>query len=125
MALLAASTRARLANWAREEILTDTCDILRETRVRVPSGGYIITYPKHNTDPVPCAVIGGGNPQEQLIAGQEVGAIPEHILLPLGTDILGSDRIKVGSITYHVIDSGNATYDIVQKVLVRQSSLTG
>ncbi len=124
MALIAASTRTRLANWATENILTDTCDILRETRVRVPSGGSIITYPVKYTG-VPCAVIGGGNPQEQLIAGQEVGAIPENILLPLGQDILGSDRIKVGSITYHVIDTGNATYDVVQKVLVRQSSLTG
>ena len=124
MALIAASTRAWLANWATEEILTDTCDILRETRVRVPSGGSTITYPVKYSG-VPCAVIGGGNPQEQLIAGQEVGAIPEHILLPLGQDILGSDRIKVGSITYHVIDTGNATYDVVQKVLVRQSSLTG
>ncbi len=123
-ALIAASTRARLANWAREEILTDTCDILRETRVRVPSGGSTITYPVKYSG-IPCAVIGGGNPQEQPIAGQEVGAIPANILLPLGQDILGSDRIKVGNITYHVIDTGNATYDVVQKVLVRQSSLTG
>lgn len=125
MALMAASTIARLADWMIEDVLTDTCDILRETRVRVPSGGSTITYPVQHTG-VPCAVVGGANPQEQFIAGQEVGFILQFILLPKGTDVLGSDRIKVnGAVTYHVIDIDDATYEIVRKVLVRRSSLVG
>ena len=127
MALLATPTINRLASWMQEDVLTDTCDILRETRVRVPSGGYTITYPKHNIDPVPCAVLNTGVPAEMLTAGQEVGFVPKIILLPKGTDILGSDRIKVnGTITYHVIDLyAPETYEVVRKVLARRGSLVG
>ena len=99
------------------------CDILRETRVQKPSGGYDITYPPVHTA-VPCAVMNAGSPQEQLVSGQEVGFIPKIILLPKGTDVLGSDRIKVGTITYHVIDLfAPESYEVVRRVLARRTSL--
>lgn len=125
MALMAAQTIARLADWMTEEVLTDTCSILRETRVRGPSGGSTTTYPVQYTD-VPCAVLNSGNPQEMLTAGQEVGYVPKLILLPKGQDILGSDRIQVGSVVYHVIDLyAPETYEVVRKVLARRGSLAG
>ncbi len=126
MPVLSDTALNRLAGWITEKVLKDTCDILRETRVQKPSGGFDITYPKHNTDPIPCAVMNGGAPREQLIAEQEVGFIPKIILLPKGTDVLGSDRIKVGSITYHVIDLYEPTsYEVVRRVLTRRASMTG
>lgn len=118
------ATIARVGNWIIVNILKDTCDILRLTRVSVPSGGFTETYPvKYNG--VPCAVIDAGNPQEALTAGQEVGFIPKIILLPKGQDILGSDRIRVnGATVYHVIDLfAPETYEIIRRVEVRRASL--
>jgi len=120
------ATLTRIANWFTLKMLTDTCDILRLNRVQVPSGGYTETYPKHNTDPVPCLVTSAGVPQELLTAGQEVGFVPKIIVLPAGTDVLGSDRIKVGVLTYHVIDLFEpSTDEVVRRVLARRSSLAG
>lgn len=126
MPVLSDAALTRLAGWITVKVLKDTCDILRKTTVQKPSGGFDITYPKHNTDPIPCAVMNGGSPQERLIGEQEVGFIPKIILLPKGTDILGSDRIKVGSITYHVIDLFEPTsYEVVRRVLTRRASIPG
>jgi len=108
------------------ESLTDTADILRETRVRVPSGGFTVTYVKHNSDPIPCLRALTGVPQELLIAGQEVGFMPEIIVFPAGIDIIGSDRIVIAGVTYHVIDPyGPFTSELARRVLVRQASLVG
>jgi hypothetical protein len=124
MPVLSDAAINRLASWATKQVLKETCDILRETRVPTASGGFTITYPKHNSDPIPCAVTNAGSPQEQLLSGQEVGFIPKIILLPKGTDVLGSDRIKVGTITYHVIDLFEPTsYEVCRRVLVRRTSL--
>lgn len=126
MPVLSDAAINRLAGWITEKVLSDVCDILRETRVQTPSGGFTTTYLKHNIDPVPCAVMNGGSPQERLLSGQEVGFIPKTILLPKGTDILGSDRIKVGTITYHVIDLYEPTsYEVVRRVLARRASMSG
>src|SRR5213080_4526367 len=103
MPVLSDAAINRLAGWITVKVLKDVCDILRPTRVQTASGGFTITYPPVHTA-VPCAVMNGGNPREQLLSGQEVGFIPKIILLPKGQDVLGTDRIKVGSITYHVID---------------------
>lgn len=125
MPVISQAAIGRLADWVIKQVLIETCDILRETRVQKPSGGFTITYPPVHTA-VPCAVMNGGNPnpQEQLLSGQEVGFIPKIILLPKGTDILGSDRIKVGTITYHVIDLFEPTsYEVCRRVLARRTSL--
>jgi hypothetical protein len=106
--------------------LTDEADILRETRTPRPSGGYDLTYPKHNSDPIPCLRAPTGVPQELLIAGQEVGFMPEIIVFAAGTDIIGSDRIVVAGVTYHVIDPfGPFSNEIERRVLVRRGSLVG
>ncbi len=126
MPVLSDAAINRLAGWITDKVLNDVCDILRETRVPTSSGGFTITYPKHNTDPIPCAVMNSGVPREQLLSGQEVGFIPKIILLPKGTDVLGSDRIKVGTITYHVIDLlAPESYEVCRRVLVRRASMTG
>ncbi len=123
MPIVSDSAINRLADWVTKQVLKETCDILRETRVQKPSGGYDITYPPVQRG-VPCAVMNGGSPQEQLLSGQEVGFIPKIILLPKGQDVLGSDRIKVGTITYHVIDLFDPTsYEVVRRVLARRTSL--
>jgi len=123
MPIISDSAINRLADWVTKQVLKETCDILRPTRVQKPSGGYDITYPPVHTA-VPCAVMNGGSPQEQLLSGQEVGFIPKIILLPKGQDVLGSDRIKVGTITYHVIDLFDPTsYEVVRRVLARRTSL--
>ncbi len=125
MPVLSDAAINRLAGWITAKVLKDVCDILRETRTPTTSGGFTITYPTAHTA-VPCAVMNGGNPQEQLLSGQEVGFIPKIILLPKGTDVLGSDRIKVGTITYHVIDLYvPESYEVVRKVLVRRASMSG
>ncbi len=126
MPILSDAAINRLAGWITVKVLKDVCDILRETRVPTPSGGFTITYPKHNSDPIPCAVMNGGNPREELLSGQEVGFIPKIILLPKGQDVLGTDHIKVGAITYHVIDLFEPTsYEVVRRVLARRASMTG
>lgn len=125
MPVLSDAAITRLAGWITSEVLSDVCDILRETRVPTASGGSTITYPAIHTG-VPCAVMNSGKPQEQLLSGQEVGFIPKIILLPKGTDVLGSDRIKVGAITYHVIDLFEPTsYEVVRRVLARRASMSG
>jgi hypothetical protein len=123
MPVISQAAIGRLADWVIKQVLIETCDILRETRVPRPSGGFDITYPPKYSA-VPCAVMNAGSPQEQLVSGQEVGFIPKIILLPKGTDVLGSDRIKVGTITYHVIDLFEPTsYEVCRRVLVRRTSL--
>lgn len=133
MALLSDDTLARLADLAQTLVLVDTCDILRETRsAQSSSGGYSTTYPPVNPAPLPCAVVASGQPSELVLAAQEVGFVPVTILLPLETDILGSDRIRVtarttGQVTtYHVIDfPAAASFDVVKRVTARQASLVG
>ncbi len=89
MPIVSDSAINRLADWVTKQVLKETCDILRETRVQ-----------------------------------KEVGFIPKIILLPKGQDVLGSDRIKVGTITYHVIDLFDPTsYEVVRRVLARRTSL--
>lgn len=123
MPVISQAAIGRLADWVIKQVLIETCDILRETRVQTASGGFTITYPPVQRG-VPCAVMNAGSPQEQLVSGQEVGFIPKIILLPKGQDVLGSDRIKVGTITYHVIDLFEPTsYEVVRRVLARRTSL--
>ncbi len=125
MPVISDTAITRIANWATTKVLKDSCDILRETRVPTSSGGFTITYPTAHAA-VPCVVLNTGTPHEQLIAGQEVGFMPKVILLPKGTDVLGSDRIKVGTITYHVIDLfAPESYEVCRRVLVRRASMSG
>jgi hypothetical protein len=126
MPVLSDAALDRLAGWIVKKVLKDTCEILRKTQVQVASGGFNTTYPVVYSD-IPCAVMGGGSPQESFISGQEVGFIPKMILLPKGQDVLGTDRIRVnGTVVYHVIDPIDPTsYEVVRRVQTRRASMTG
>jgi len=115
-----------MGDWWSAVLLTDTCNILRETRTPKPSGsgGASITFPAAHSG-VPCAVIDAGTPTEQTLASQTVGSAPKLVLLPRGTDVLDTDRIQVGAITYHIIDAkGPDTIEVLRQVLVSRLSIT-
>src|SRR5438045_2646621 len=117
MPVLSVAARERLAAWITKNVLAETATILGEVRTPGTSGGSTTTYQARLTG-IPCAVLPAGSPRELLIAGQEVGFIPKIILLPQGTDVRGSDRIQVGTVTYHVIDIYEpSTYEVARRVL--------
>lgn len=123
MALLTESALSRLGSWIERQVLTDTAIIWRNAPTRSGSGGQVDHWTQHEAN-VPAAVLSGSNPTETVIAGQAVGLMTKTILLPRGTDVLGDDKVQVGSVVYHVIDLYEpSTYEVSRRVLVMRSSL--
>jgi SPP1 family predicted phage head-tail adaptor len=121
MPLLSEAALAHLGKWFEDHLFNDDCTIERQTRVQTPSGGSTLSWTDIAT--VKGAIVDAGSPQETLLAAQEVGYITKLAMLPRNTDIRGNDRIRVGAVTYTVIDLYEpSTYVVMQRVLVRRSS---
>src|SRR6184192_1079795 len=125
MAILDESDLQDLGDLAIELVCKDTCSILRNTRVRTPSGGYTDTWQPPIATGVPCAIVNSGAPLERVIGQQVVGEITQKCLLPKGQDVLGNDRVLVnGLTTYRVIDLLDpTTYEVLRRVLVERLSV--
>lgn len=121
MALLSDLDLQGLGGLITELVLTDDGDILRETQTRTPGGGHTSSWDvAHSTK---CAIVDAGSPGETMVAAQQSGMITKLALLPRGTDILGTDRLRVNGLTYHVIDLFEPeTFEVVRRVLVRRSA---
>lgn len=124
MAILSESTLARIATWVERNVLAEQAEILRETRTPNPTGGgATLTWTVVAT--LDCAVVDAGYmPTERVIAAQQAGRINKIIFLPREADVHGNDRIRVSSITYHIVELYDpTTFEVMRRVLVRRSSL--
>ncbi len=130
MAILTDSDLQGLADMAADLALKDDCDILRETaqpydlRYVPNSGGHATTWPVHAT--VKCAVVYSTEPTLRDGAQQQVRRTPKKILLPRGTDVLETDRLRTGGLEYLITGIQDPTsYEIFRLVNVVVAPLQG
>lgn len=122
MAVFALPTIERLADWMATHLLDESGDILENHRTRTSSGGYVDNWVTIAT--VKCAVLDAGAPQEQVQMQQVTGSITKLLLFERGATILGTHRVKIGSITYQVIDVFEPnTVSVLPRALARRTSL--
>jgi hypothetical protein len=125
--LLTDAAMERLSSWIEREVLQDDCTILRNHPTQTASGHMTDDWQAQDT--AKCAVLAGssgGAPSELVVADQVAGRITKLILLPRGTDVLGNDKVQVGTTVYHVIDVYEpSTFEVSRRVLVQRSSLPG
>jgi hypothetical protein len=98
----------------------DSCEILRDDSSDSDgAGGYQnITWPVVAT--VACLISDAGRqPTEPIIAAKLDGKTFQTIMLPRGTDVRESDRLRInGTTTYHIIDVSTETYEVLKPVFV-------
>jgi hypothetical protein len=108
------------ADLAEELALKDSCEILRDDSTDSDgSGGYQnITWPVVAT--VACLISDAGRqPTEPIIAAKLDGKTFQTIMLPRGTDVRESDRLRInGTTTYHIIDVSTETYEVLKSIFV-------
>ena len=103
--------------------LIDSCDILYNSATGGDSQGgkTAATWSVRSTQP--CAVIDHGlMGQETYLNAQLRGHMLKDVLLPAGTDVCDSDRLRVNSAVYYeVIECADPTTDeVVRRVVVKK-----
>jgi hypothetical protein len=122
MAVFALPTIERLADWLETHLLDESGDILENHPIRSASGGNVPNWVHIAT--VKCAVLDAGAPQEQVQMAQTVGSITKLLLFKRGTTILGTHRVKIGALTYQIIDVFEPnTVSVLPHALARRTSL--
>lgn len=125
MPILTDSGLDRLSGWIERNVLKDDCTVLRNNPTPSSSGGMVDHWAQAG-DVRKCAVLDAGAPGQQLVAAQEVGYITKMILFGRGEDVLGDDRLRIGSLTYTVIDIFEpSSYNVCTRVLARRASIQG
>jgi hypothetical protein len=71
-------------------------------------------------DDVACRLISGKDsrtPQTEMVGAQPKLTEQYRVVLPLGTDVLGGDRIIIGGVAYRVVSLSNMTGVYVMAVV--------
>src|SRR5262249_2088987 len=126
MALFIDTDLQEFADLGEEFVLKDDCDILRESAGSLDSsGGHPTTWPVHAT--VKCAVLYDASPrQPEGVAQQKVRRTPNKMLLPRGTDVLETDRLRALGQTYIINGIEDPTsYEIFRTCYVTKLPLQG
>jgi hypothetical protein len=122
MAVFALPTTERIADWMKAHLLDESGDILENHRTRTSSGGYVDNWV--TIAAVKCAVLDAGAPQEQVQMQQVTGSITKLLLFERGTTILGTHRVKIGTLVYQVVDVFEPnTVFVLPRALARRTSL--
>jgi hypothetical protein len=103
---------------AVELALKDDCDILEEVSTPDGQGGQ-----GEPTDQVvatvKCAVIDASRVEEYMLAQKVSDKVFETILLPRGTQVSISNRLRVAGQTYHIEGVNDpTTYEVLRRVSV-------
>lgn len=125
MALFTDADMQDFADLGADLALKDDCEILRETAGSPdPSGGHPTTWPVAAT--VKCAVVDDVSPQLQATAQQKARRVPKKILLPRATNVLETDRLRTGGVTYSITGIADPTsYEVFRRVNVTVLPLQG
>lgn len=83
--------------------LTDSCTIQRNTQVVDDGGNHVMLWSPVAT--VKCRLISDTQRQKpEPVAGRETPRTPYRLILPAGTDVLGTDRAVVDNVIYEIQD---------------------
>lgn len=99
--------------------LDNTCRIERETSSQDAMGAH-----RHEwqllMDGVACRLISGKDsrtPQTEMVGAQPKLTESYRVVMPLGTDVLGGDRIIIDGVAYRVVSLSNMTGVYVMAVV--------
>jgi hypothetical protein len=109
---------AKIRADAYRAVFDKVCTIRREDQEFDSKGGSpdnLIDI----ADNVPCAMVGLSMPNQQLLAGQDVGISSRTLHTPFGTDIKTDDMVTINGIDYKVLSpSGEKTIQIFTSVVI-------
>lgn len=98
-------TAAELADARADYVatfLTDSADVSRRTNAKTATGGTTAT---RATQTYAARLREGRLPMERAEGGQETATAHFAIELPVGTDVIPTDRIAIGGQTYEVTET--------------------
>jgi len=79
----------------------------------------VLTILSTLADNIPCAMVGLSMPNQQLLAGQDVGVDSRTLHAPFGTDIKTDDMITIDGIDYKVLSPyGEKTIQVFTSVVI-------
>ena len=118
MNLISPLELAKIRADSYRSVFDKVCTIRRNDQVLGPKGGSADNY-IDIADEVPCAMVGLSMPNQQLLAGQDVGISSRTLHTPFGTDIKTDDMITIGGVDYKVLSpSGEKTIQIFTSVVI-------
>jgi len=134
MALFTDDDLQGFADLGADFALNAECEILRETPLALDStGGHDTIWPpvvKFDNYPVlatvKCAALYDNSPRPpEGVAQQKVRRTPNKFLLPRGTDILETDRIRFDGEVFVITGIPVSSYEIFRMIDVTRAPLQG
>lgn len=118
MPLFTSDQLGALANFFGYLAFKDDVSILRATRTPDGQAGFRATWATIHT--VKGLVISSGVPRLEEIAQQTVARNENLFCLPVGTDVLRTDRLSYAGDTYEIIDLLDpSTYTVFLRIIAK------
>lgn len=100
------------------KIFDKVCTIRRNSQTFDTKGGSADNL-IDIADNIPCAMVGLSMPNQQLLAGQDVGISSRVLHTPFGTDIKTDDMVTINGVDYKVLSPyGEKTIQIFTSVVI-------
>jgi len=93
--------------------LTDSCDVMRAARVSDDAGGVTETWASEGT--VACRLVPARSAREDVAGGAVASITRWAVLFAHDADVMASDRLEIGGVTYEVVGVGVGSESAVMR----------